>query len=152
MEEPIFHHLLNIVVYQLAANLFQVISIIDKRLIFIQPVSFDILHDQHVKRCIFLVEHRGADVGNSFISAGKLFHICRFCQEIHLLARYRPQFIQNHVQIHHAFEADRRQKLYCFVEEADIPCHRLIDSLALNLHHDFASIAQYGLVHLRNRG
>ena len=151
MKEAVIHDLLDIVINQFASDLFQVVSVLNQCIFVIDPESVDVLHDKHIDRCILLVENRSAHKADLLIPAGKFFHICRFCKEIHLIPCHRPHFIQHKVQIRHSLDTDRRHQLYSLVKKVDISCHLLVNPFTLDLYDYIFSAFKDCPVHLCNR-
>ena len=150
MEKPVVHNLLNIIVYQLASDLLQIIAPGQQRLFIVNAAAVDILHYEYMDSGILLVQNRSSHKGHILIPPGKLLHIGGFCQEIHLISCDRPHLIQNKIQICHALDTDRRKKFHRFVEKGNIPGHLFINALSLDFYHDLLPGSQNRCVHLGN--
>ena len=114
MEEAVLHDLLDIVIYKLPADLAEVIALRLKTLLVIDRASADILHDKDAGSRILMVQLRASDVADPLVVPGEFLHVGGFLEEIHLLLRRRPEFVQDHLKIYHVLEAaDRRKKPHC---------------------------------------
>ena len=114
MEEAVLHDLLDIVVDQLAADLAKIVTLCEEFVLVIHRTSADVFHNKHTRRRILVVELGTANVIDPLVVAGKFLHVGGFLEEIHLLLRCGPQFIQNHLQVHHILEsADRGKNTDC---------------------------------------
>ena len=150
MEKPIVHNLLNIVVYQLASDLLQIIALSQQRLLVVNPAAIDIFHYKYMDGGVLLVQNRSPHKSHILIPSGKLLHIGCLCQKVHLVSSDRPHLVQNKIQICHSLDTDRRKKFYCFMKKGNIPGHLFINALSLDFYHDLLPGSQNRCVHLGN--
>ena len=150
MEKAILDHLLDEVVHKFASDFIQVIAVLQKFFFIVDRDPVNIFHDQYMRRCIFSIQDRRFYKGNALVLFGKFRNVGSFCQEVHLLLCHCPQFTQDHVQVNGTFDADRRHQPHCLVHQTNVPCHRLVDSLALYFDDNFLTCFECCPVNLCN--
>ena len=150
MEEPIVHHLFNIVIHQLAADLFQIVALGQQRLLVVNSAPVNKLHHKHMDGGVLLVQNRSSYKRYILVPAGEFFHIGSLCQKVHLIPCDRPHLIQDKIQIGHALDTDRRKKFHRFMKEGNISGHFFINALSLDFYYDLLPGFQNRCMHLGN--
>ena len=150
MEKSVFHYLFHIVVCHFRADLTQIIARFQQFFFFIHSDTVNVLHHQHLGGRIFPIQHRACDKCHIFVQSRKLFHVRSFCQEVHLILRYYPHFIQHLIHIHQTGHIDWRHQFDSPMQKCDVPGHGLVNALALHFYYYCLTAFQLCFMHLCN--